>query len=683
MEAHARRKTKRERPDSESRCILLFDLDCFYAQSICRRLGYDAQTTPLALFQWNSVLAVTYPARKLYQVQRGDSWEAVHQKSQGQCLGVHVPILTTSRAAPDHVPEEESSCQCREDEEENAKLSITTDVTLQDEYRDFYCLTPEQQEAARRQELGVRKFSTQGKACIECFRIASATILHVVQTAIEQLDSRIIIERASIDEFFVDVTYFCQQKDPVFPSDCLSLTQCMEKTVIISSEARDENHSPLWNDDDHDDNEELSPEMRSMQYGCAIAHYVRQAVFDTLGFTMSAGIGPNKTLAKLAASYGKPAGQAVIYPHSVAAMLEATPIRKCRHLGGKVGKMVEQLLPEDVPKTMGSIAQYLSLPMLRQGLKNSDLAQKVFDLARGIDIEPVESKTPNASAILTKSITAFKSLNFAPNDAGSSDGSRNTAGSGHTIAEASQWIELLVKEIVSRVERDTQRNARYPRNCVVQYHAPSSKQEYSHQNNKSIRLPFPSFQLPKEERIRILFAAVPIALQNKFNSNASTVRLHRVGLCATDFETISGGKAISSYFTTSVSTGALPTRDGKSSPQSRRGNVKNAEEVVDSKVDPISIAQASQQVATVAPVDEFAEATSLELERSSKTHVVDRDLELARKLQATYDREERSLQVMEMQRSYIGAIKNRFSNGGVSKTKQVADRKINSFFSKK
>ena len=76
-------KTMSSSHDPNNRIILLFDLDCFYAQCERVRLGLDIDCK-LALLQWNSVLAVTYPARK-FGIKRGDSWEDVAKKSEREC----------------------------------------------------------------------------------------------------------------------------------------------------------------------------------------------------------------------------------------------------------------------------------------------------------------------------------------------------------------------------------------------------------------------------------------------------------------------------------------------------------------------------------------------------------------------------------------------------------------------
>jgi len=219
--------------DNDDRVILLLDLDCFYAQAACVRLGFTASETSLAVFQWNSVLAVTYPARKKYNIQRGDSWDVVRQKSAGQCLGVHVPILTIANGEGEAAATASSS---------SAALSSSSSVapsSLQDEYDALFSLSPTEQEAAQKAELGVRRLSSQGKACIECFRIASARIFDTVKQYLQEntfLTQRVILERASIDEFFLDVTGAVSDDDDHSADEQLQhdvIDEVMKETVEI------------------------------------------------------------------------------------------------------------------------------------------------------------------------------------------------------------------------------------------------------------------------------------------------------------------------------------------------------------------------------------------------------------------------------------------------------------------
>ena len=52
------------------RVILHFDLDCFYAAVEGRRLGIDGFSQPLAVVQWDGLIAVSYAARD-YGIKRG------------------------------------------------------------------------------------------------------------------------------------------------------------------------------------------------------------------------------------------------------------------------------------------------------------------------------------------------------------------------------------------------------------------------------------------------------------------------------------------------------------------------------------------------------------------------------------------------------------------------------------
>ncbi|CAE7231402.1 unnamed protein product [Rhizoctonia solani] len=64
---------------------------------------------------------------------------------------------------------------------------------------------------------------------------------------------------------------------------------------------------------------------------------IRQATFEKLGYTLSAGIARNKMLAKLSASYRKPMAQSVLRNVAIPGYLGPMPFQKIRFLGGKLG----------------------------------------------------------------------------------------------------------------------------------------------------------------------------------------------------------------------------------------------------------------------------------------------------------------------------------------------------------
>ena len=82
-----------------------------------------------------------------------------------------------------------------------------------------------------------------------------------------------------------------------------------------------------------------------------IAYDARMAIYNELGYTASAGISINKTVAKVSAGYNKPSGQTVVPERYLKRALAKVPIKSIRFLGGKLGKK----LREEGLETMGDI----------------------------------------------------------------------------------------------------------------------------------------------------------------------------------------------------------------------------------------------------------------------------------------------------------------------------------------
>ncbi len=115
-----------------------------------------------------------------------------------------------------------------------------------------------------------------------------------------------------------------------------------------------------------------------------IAEAIRARIYETRRLTASAGIAPNKSLAKIASDWHKPNGQKVIRPEDIAGFMRDLPVRK---LFG-VGPVMESRL-----NTMGiqtcSDLQHLSKIMLAEQF--GSMGERLYDLSRGIDNREVES----------------------------------------------------------------------------------------------------------------------------------------------------------------------------------------------------------------------------------------------------------------------------------------------------
>jgi DNA polymerase-4 len=119
----------------------------------------------------------------------------------------------------------------------------------------------------------------------------------------------------------------------------------------------------------------------------ATAEAIRAAIREETQLTASAGVAPNKFLAKIASDWRKPDGQFVIRPHQVLAFLEPLPVGR---LPG-VGKVMESKLAQLGIATVGDLralrVEELELRFGRWGLR-------LHELSLGIDEYPVQSERP-------------------------------------------------------------------------------------------------------------------------------------------------------------------------------------------------------------------------------------------------------------------------------------------------
>jgi DNA polymerase-4 len=115
-----------------------------------------------------------------------------------------------------------------------------------------------------------------------------------------------------------------------------------------------------------------------------VAKAIRQQIREELNLTASAGVAPNKFLAKIASDWRKPNGQFVIQPHEVQEFLLTLPVGR---IPG-VGKVTEARMAKVGVRTMGDI-HAMEFATLEQHF--GSYAQRLHELARGVDHNPVVS----------------------------------------------------------------------------------------------------------------------------------------------------------------------------------------------------------------------------------------------------------------------------------------------------
>lgn len=109
-----------------------------------------------------------------------------------------------------------------------------------------------------------------------------------------------------------------------------------------------------------------------------IAQEIRARIAQTVGITASAGIAPNKFLAKIASDWHKPDGQFAIAPAAVDEFVAKLPVKK---LFG-VGRVTAEKLQRLGAHTCADLRGWPRLELQRQFGR---FGEKLFELCRGID----------------------------------------------------------------------------------------------------------------------------------------------------------------------------------------------------------------------------------------------------------------------------------------------------------
>lgn len=115
-----------------------------------------------------------------------------------------------------------------------------------------------------------------------------------------------------------------------------------------------------------------------------IAQTIRAQIREETRLTASAGIAPNKFLAKIASDWRKPDGQFVIRPHQVETFLTPLPVSKVHG----VGKVMQAKLAALGIATVGDLRAHSQAEL---EARFGSFGLRLYQRARGIDERPVEA----------------------------------------------------------------------------------------------------------------------------------------------------------------------------------------------------------------------------------------------------------------------------------------------------
>src|SRR5438128_6825768 len=121
-----------------------------------------------------------------------------------------------------------------------------------------------------------------------------------------------------------------------------------------------------------------------------VARTIREQIRQELNLTASAGVAPNKFLAKLASDWRKPDGLFVIQPEEVDAFLLPLPVGRLPGVGKVTEDALAKLRIQTVSELRGLESSVLEDEFGRYGVR-------LYELARGIDDREVVSNRPTQS----------------------------------------------------------------------------------------------------------------------------------------------------------------------------------------------------------------------------------------------------------------------------------------------
>ena len=142
-------------------------------------------------------------------------------------------------------------------------------------------------------------------------------------------------------------------------------------------------------------------------FGSRVAKRLKEQIVERTGLTASAGVAPNKFLAKIASGYRKPDGLTVIAPERVESFLQELPVEALWGVGPVTAKKLRAIGLEKLVQVRS-----VDMDLLRRTV--GSLADWLRQLSYGDDPRPVqpdrESKSSSTENTYAEDLTSLESI---------------------------------------------------------------------------------------------------------------------------------------------------------------------------------------------------------------------------------------------------------------------------------
>ncbi|PWN40237.1 DNA/RNA polymerase [Ceraceosorus guamensis] len=397
-------------PSNPLRVIAHCDVDAAYAAFEGRRLGLDPHAVPLAVQQWTGLIAVSYAARRA-GVTRFMNIEEAKQKCPDLRL-VHVSTYAPGSPVAGY----------------NADPDPSTHKVSLDPYR---------QESLKLLQIfkqGLPLGAVEKASIDESYFDLTIEVRRAILQAHPHLSNPPLTSDhpnpldAPLPLPVPNILAWGGERGEVVPAKPVSGPVGDDMSIQAVSTTSEERQCS-WTD-------------VALWFGAGIMSDVRARVRETLGYTTSAGIASNKTLAKLCSSMHKPNMQTTMLPAAVPGFLQDLPFQKIRFLGGQLGSAMAE---EWGNSTVGGLWHIGKDEMRARFGEESDW---VWNVLRGIDHAPIVDR------ISTKSMLAAKAVRPPI----------------RKMEEAYHWLEILSTELGVRLNTARQESeGLWPKTLTVRW----------------------------------------------------------------------------------------------------------------------------------------------------------------------------------------------------------------------